>query len=129
MWYIECMDVFETRWFKKWSEKKGISYKDLIDAIDRTAKGLGIVDLGGNVYKIRIAKMGQGRSGGYRTILIYKTKKRSLFIYGFEKSDLDNIDSSTLNDYKRYAKEFLDYSDVEMNRIVENGTIFPLEEL
>ena len=45
------MNVFETRWFKKWSEKKGLIDDDLRDALERTIKGSGVVDLGGNVYK------------------------------------------------------------------------------
>ena len=123
------MNAFETRWFKKWSEKKGLMDDDLLDALERTIKGSGVVDLGGNVYKIRIAKNGQGRSGGFRTILIYKKGKRSLFIYGFEKNDQDNIDKGTLADYKKYATTFLDYTENDINRLVDNGTIFLLEEL
>ena len=123
------MNVFETRWFKKWSEKKGLIDDDLRDALERTIKGSGVVDLGGNVYKIRIAKNGQGRSGGFRTILIYKKGKRSLFIYGFEKNNQDNIDKGTLADYKKYATTFLDYTETDINRLVDNGTIFLLEEL
>ena len=123
------MNAFETRWFKKWSEKKGLMDDDLRDALERTIKGSGVVDLGGNVYKIRIAKNGQGRSGGFRTILIYKKGKRSLFIYGFEKNDQDNIDKGTLADYKKYATTFLDYTETDINRLVDNGTIFLLEEL
>ena len=101
----------------------------LRDALERTIKGPGVVDLGGSVYKIRIAKNGQGRSGGFRTILIYKKGKRSLFIYGFEKNDQDNIDKGTLADYKKYATTFLDYTENDINRLVDNGTIFLLEEL
>ena len=123
------MNAFETRWFRKWSEKKGLKDDDLRDALERTIKGSGVVDLGGNVYKIRIAKNGQGRSGGFRTILIYKKGKRSLFIYGFEKNDQDNIDKGTLADYKKYATTFLDYTETDINRLVDNGTIFLLEEL
>ena len=123
------MNAFETRWFKKWSEKKGLMDDDLRDALERTIKGSGVVDLGGNVYKIRIAKNGQGRSGGFRTILIYKKGKRSLFIYGFEKNNQDNIDKGTLADYKKYATTFLDYTETDINRLVDNGTIFLLEEL
>ena len=122
------MDAFETRWFRKWSEKKGLQDDDLLDAVDRTTTGPGAADLGGSLYKIRIAKNGRGRSGGFRTILIYRKGKRSLFIYGFEKNDLDNIDRGTLADYKKYAKSFLDYTENEIKRLVENGTIFLLEE-
>jgi hypothetical protein len=122
------MNAFESRWFKKWSKKNGLKKVDLLDALKRTINGSGVVNLGGYIYKIRIAKNGQGRSGGFRTILIFKKGKRSLFIYGFEKNDQDNIDKGTLADYKKFAVTFLNYTDDDINRLVNNGTISLLEE-
>lgn len=57
------MNAFESRWFKKWSKKNGLKKVDLLDALKRTINGSGVVNLGGYIYKIRIAKNGQGRSG------------------------------------------------------------------
>lgn len=122
------MNAFESRWFKKWSKKNGLKKVDLLDALKRTINGSGVVNLGGYIYKIRIAKNGQGRSGGFRTILIFKKGKRSLFIYGFEKNDQDNIDKGTLADYKKFAVTLLNYTDDDINRLVNNGTISLLEE-
>jgi hypothetical protein len=122
------MNAFESRWFKKWSKKNGLKKVDLLDALKRTINGSGVVNLGGYIYKIRIAKNGQGRSGGFRTILIFKKGKRSLFIYGFEKNDQDKIDKGTLADYKKFAVTFLNYTDDDINRLVNNGTISLLEE-
>ncbi|HPW94279.1 MAG TPA: type II toxin-antitoxin system RelE/ParE family toxin [Fibrobacteraceae bacterium] len=122
------MNAFESRWFKRWSKKNGLKKADLLDALERTINGSGVVNLGGNIYKIRVAKNGQGRSGGFRTILIFKKGKRSLFIYGFEKNDQDNIDKGTLADYKKFAVTFLNYTDDDINRLVNNGTISLLEE-
>ncbi len=122
------MNAFESRWFKRWSKKNGLKKADLLDALERTINGSGVVNLGGNIYKIRVAKNGQGRNGGFRTILIFKKGKRSLFIYGFEKNDQDNIDKGTLADYKKFAVTFLNYTDDDINRLVNNGTISLLEE-
>lgn len=122
------MNAFESQWFKRWSKKNGLKKADLLDALERTINGSGVVNLGGNIYKIRVAKNGQGRNGGFRTILIFKKGKRSLFIYGFEKNDQDNIDKGTLADYKKFAVTFLNYTDDDINRLVNNGTISLLEE-
>lgn len=54
------MNAFESRWFKKWSKKNGLKKADLLDALKRTINGSGVVNLGGYIYKIRIAKNGQG---------------------------------------------------------------------
>lgn len=129
MWYIIEMKSYITRWFNKWADKKGISESQLIEAIERTKQKLGIVDLGGNLFKIRIGKEGQGRSGGYRTILAVKLGKRALFIYGFEKNDKDNIDKKELEYYKEYAKTFLAYEEKEIERLIDTGVIIKLEEI
>jgi len=123
------MESYKSHWFKKWAKKKGLTERQLVDAIDRSKSKLGIVDLGGNLYKIRIAKEGQGRSGGFRTILIFKESKRALFVYGFEKNDMDNIDNDQLEDYKSYAKYFLALDGKDVELLIENGTIYPLEDL
>jgi len=129
MWYIIQMKSYITRWFNKWADKKGISEELLIEAIERTKLKMGVVDLGGNLFKIRIGKEGQGRSGGYRTILAIKVGKRALFIYGFEKNDKDNIDKKELEYYKEYAKSFLAYEEKDIEKLIDAGVIFRLEDI
>jgi hypothetical protein len=80
------------------------------------------------LFKVRIGREGHGRSGWYRTIVVFREAVRSLFIFGFEKSDMDNIDKTTLADYKTYAKAFLDYGSDELRALLETGAIFPVEE-
>ena len=123
------MDSYETKWFKKWARKKGLSSDLLIDAVERTKQNVGVVDLGGGLYKIRIGREGQGRSGGFRTILAFKFAKRALFLYGFEKSDQDNIDKKELGLYKEYAKTFLELGNNDIQKLIDSGTISPLEDV
>jgi hypothetical protein len=40
-------------------------------------------DLGGGVIKQRVARVGQGRSGGYRMLVAYRAGARAVFLYGF----------------------------------------------
>jgi hypothetical protein len=44
-------------------------------------------DYGGGVIKQRIARPGGGKSGGYRTIILYRHRDKAFFVYGFAKSD------------------------------------------
>ena len=44
--------------------------------------------------KLRVARPGQGKSGGYRTLLAYRKSERSVFLYGFAKNERDNIDEA-----------------------------------
>jgi len=123
------MYAFKTRWFNKWARKKGIGDDALKEALVRIQAGLGIVALGGELFKMRIGREGGGRSGGYRTIVVYRESQKALFIYGFEKSDRENIDVKTLDDYKKYARDFLGFQRQEMDRLVAAGALIPLEVL
>jgi hypothetical protein len=120
------MKIFKTRSFQKWAAKESIPIEKLSEAIDRIDKKLSVVDLGGNLYKVRIKK-DKGKSGGYRTIIIYKKGFRGLFIHGFEKNKKANITEKELNYAKQYAQDFLDYSDDYIESLLSNKSIFPLE--
>jgi len=122
------MKSYSTKWFDKWTRKNKISIESLLDGVERTKTKLGSVDLGGGLYKVRIAKEGQGRSGGYRTIVVVKETKRSLYLYGFEKSDVDNIDEKQLMDLKRVAHVFLDMSVEKINELVDKNELVSLEK-
>jgi hypothetical protein len=54
--------------------------------IERAERGIIDADLGGGLIKQRVARPGQGRSGGFRMIVVYRTKERAVFIYGFAKT-------------------------------------------
>jgi hypothetical protein len=47
--------------------------------------------LGGGVIKQRVARAGQGRSGGYRVLIAYRAGHRAVFLYGFAKRERENI--------------------------------------
>lgn len=123
------MKSYESKWFAKWAKKNGLTNRQLLEAVSRTDAELGVVDLGGFIYKIRIGKNNQGRSGGYRTILAYKAHKRSIFLFGFEKNDLDNIDKNQLLLYREYAKTFMGMTEKEIQILVDSEKIFILEEI
>lgn len=122
------MKKFKTKWFKKWAEKHNLSDAKLNDAIERLQSGLGIVDLGSHLFKIRIEKAGKGKSGGFRTLIAYKFGKRSLFIFGFEKNDRDNIGSKELELYKEFSRTFMSHDESMINKLIESNAIFLLEE-
>lgn len=83
--------IFKTRWFARFARREGIADASLLDAITRAERGLIDADLGGGLIKQRVAREGKGRSGGYRTIVAYRAKRRAFFLYGFAKSDQANI--------------------------------------
>ena len=66
------MRIFKSRWFQRFARKEGITDAVLQEAADRADKCQIDADLGGEVIKQRIARRGQGRSSGYRTIILFR---------------------------------------------------------
>jgi hypothetical protein len=64
--------VFKTKWFVRYARQSNIQNKNLCEAIERAEQGLVEADLGGGVIKQRVARAGQGRSGGFRVIIAYR---------------------------------------------------------
>ena len=78
-------------------------------------------DLGGGVIKQRIARPGESRSKGYRSIVLYRKGDKAFFVYGFPKSDLGNIRDHEQGQFKKAAKAILALSDEQIRQLIENG--------
>ncbi len=101
------MRIFKTKWFARFARREGIADASLREAIERAEQGLIDADLGGGLIKQRVARPGQGRSGGYRMIVVYRTGHLAVFIYGFAKSEQENIASSELSTAREIAAMWL----------------------
>jgi len=88
--------VFKTRGFTRFMRKEGVTDDALCDAVARAERGLIDANLGSGVIKQRVPRPGQGRSGGFRTLIAFKAAERSVFLFGFAKNDQDNIDADEL---------------------------------
>jgi hypothetical protein len=66
------MRIFKTKPFARFAEHEGIDDAALCDAIQRAERGLVDADPGGCVIKQRIARKGQGKSGGFRSIVLFR---------------------------------------------------------
>lgn len=86
------MGIFKTRWFDRWARKEGMTAPALCGAVREMSAGLYEADLGGGLVKKRIARPGQGKRGGYRTLVATNKGNRWIFVYGFPKNARDNID-------------------------------------
>ena len=75
------------------------------------------------MIKQRLARKGQGKSGGYRSIVLFLRGERAFFVYGFAKSDQDNIRQDELPVFRKLASEMLALDDKALMAAMENGTI------
>lgn len=122
------MQIFKTRLFERWAKAEHVSNQALIKAAAELNEGLVGAALGGNVYKKRVAKPGQGKSGGYRTILAFKIKGKAFFMYGFAKNQRANISAKELVALKRLASELLSYSKSQLKKAIENGELIEVKD-
>lgn len=121
------MRIFKNAWFHRFARKERIEDSALQEAIERAEKGLIDADLGGSVIKQRVARPGQGKSGGFRTVILYRYGERAFFVYGFAKSDLDNITADEERLYKKAAKHVLELSDEQLETLLKKGLFSEVE--
>lgn len=121
------MRVYKNAWFERFARKQRISNQALRDAITRAENGLIDADLGGGVIKQRFAREGQGKSGGYRTIILYRTQDRAFFVYGFAKNDVANIDDDDVLLFKKAAVHVLDLTDDQLLSLIQKGQFTEVE--
>jgi hypothetical protein len=87
------------------------------------SRGLVDADLGGGVVKQRIARQGGGKSGGFRTIILFRIGERAFFVHGFAKNEQDNVRDDELAAFKLLAAEMLAYDDAALAKAIANGTL------
>ncbi|MDR1470797.1 MAG: type II toxin-antitoxin system RelE/ParE family toxin [Spirochaetaceae bacterium] len=109
------MRIFKNQWFSRFVEKEGIFDDELKDAVRLLEAGRSDADLGGGVYKLRLARFGGGKSGGYRVIVFFKSGKRAFFVYGFAKSNRDNISVKQLKGFKLAARVAFSYNEEQLH--------------
>jgi len=117
------VQVLTTKWFARFARREKITDAMLCEAVARAQKGIVDADLGGNVLKQRIARKGEGRSGGYRTILLFRIGERAIFAYGFAKNAQDNIDKAELEAFRSLAAELLEYDEDRIGKALDAGAL------
>lgn len=123
------MRIFKNKTFTRWAAKEGLNDEALIQAVDEIEQGLVDANLGGHVYKKRVALPGRGKSAGVRTVLAYQTGEKVFFIYGFAKNTRANIDADELKALKMLAKVLLAYSDQELDQAVAKDVLSEVNRL
>ena len=93
----------------------------LLKAVEEMERGLVDADLGGGVYKKRVALPGRGKSGSVRTLVATNKDDRWFFLFGFEKNERENITQPELVYLRSAAQVFLAFSDAEIAVAVRNG--------
>lgn len=115
------MRVFKNAWFERFARKEKISAEALWDAVERAEQGQIDADLGGGVIKQRIARPGGGKSKGYRSIVLYRKDDKAFFVFGYPKSEQDNIREDEEAQFKKMAKQVLALTDEQLQLLIDNS--------
>jgi len=122
------MRIFKTRWFARFARQEQIADASLREAIERAERGLINADLGGGLIKQRVARQGQGRSGGYRTLIAYLAGSKAFFLHGFAKNDQDNIGEDELLSLKKFGRRLLTADAETLNGMFEDGSLKEVDD-
>jgi hypothetical protein len=110
------MKIYKNRTFDRWARKEGLNNLSLCNAVNEMAAGLYDADLGGGLFKKRIARPGKGKSGGFRTLIATNNEDRWFFIFGFSKNERSNIDKDEEEALKMLSKQLLAYTPDELEQ-------------
>jgi len=119
--------VFKTKSFARFAREENIDDERLNEAIMRADRGLIDADLGGNLIKQRVARRGQGRSGGFRVLIAYRTQGFSVFLYGFAKRDRDNLDAKEIRIVRDLAEAWLRADAQTLALALREGQLIEVE--
>lgn len=117
------MRIYKTKWVGRFTRRERIGDSDLAEAALRAWRGLVDADLGGGIIKQRVARAGQGRSGGYRMLLAYRDGDRAVFLYGFAKSERENIGDDELRTLREIGAVWLAADAQQLAGAIKEGVL------
>jgi len=115
------MRVFRNKEFSRYARRVGIPDAALCLAVSQANRGLIDADLGSGVIKQRVARKGEGKSGGLRTIILFKASTLAVFVYGFAKNERSNIHTDELMAFRLLAAEVLAYEAEVLDKAIVAG--------
>lgn len=121
------MSVYVTKEFPRFARKSGLADAKLLEAAQDVAAGHHDADLGGGVFKQRVAREGGGKSGGFRTIILFRAGTHSFFAHGFAKSDKANVSAKELKALKRLADVLLGFSEKQLKAAQAAGELIEVK--
>ena len=119
--------VYKTTACARFVRKAGLTDTHLANAAAEVVEGRFDADLGGGVFKQRVARSGGGKSGGFRTLLAFRVGQSCFFVYGFAKNAKANVTTKELEALQAFAALLLGYGEDDLVKAIEQGELVELE--
>lgn len=120
---VEVTRILKRKDFARWQAGEKLPDAALCKAVKEMESGLIDADLGGHLYKKRVARSGSGKSGGYRTLLAARIGNRYVFLHGFPKSDKANVTQDEKKALQFAGKVFLELSAEALAKALQSGVL------
>jgi hypothetical protein len=111
--------VFATKPFMRFARRFGVGDEALWEIVN----GAWDADLGGGLFKFRVARQGEGSSGGARALIAMRVGQRAVLMFGFEKKDQANIRPDELRAYRKAAAIYLGLSEDQISAVVKQKAL------
>jgi hypothetical protein len=123
------MRVFKNKWFTRWARAEDIPDSILIRAAMDIVAGQVEADLGGYLFKKRLAREGSGKRSGYRVVIGYKrpNSNRIVFLYAFAKNARANISAKEKEALSLVAEAFVSATDAQVSLLLKEGSIVEVQ--
>jgi len=118
--------IFKTKALARFTKKEAISDESLVAAIEAAKRGLIDADLGGGLIKQRIARPGQGKRGGFRMLIGFRSD-RAIFLFGFAKNERENIDDSQLMTLREIVASWFAADDKKIAQALKDGLLIEVK--
>ncbi len=122
------MKIYKTRVFARWAKKSAISRYSLLVTAKETEQGKIEAYYGCNLYKKRIANKARGKSASTRVLLCYEKNNRLFFLYGFEKSERENITLKEKKALQILTRDLMALSDHDINVRLDVGSLIEVKD-
>ena len=108
---------------KKELRNEKVDLKDYLRELFENFRKYKKNNLGAKLYKVRVARKGQGKSGGYRNIVFWQYNKFVIAVYVFAKADKDNLSNEEFDYLKILARQYEKFTDESLNRAVSKDIL------
>jgi hypothetical protein len=117
--------IFKTRALAKITRQNGISDASLVTAVDNAMRGLIDADLGGHVIKQRLARPGEGKRGGFRMLIGFRSDL-AIFLFGFAKNERENIDRDLLKTLREIVAMWFAADEKSIAQALADGILIEI---